>query len=86
MNRFSQGDEGRRLLKRSTLRRSYAETYCHLAYFQRNHSRARSAANYLRAALINPVSWEPWRGMMILPMPEVMRRRLQGLRSGNLLR
>jgi cellulose synthase/poly-beta-1,6-N-acetylglucosamine synthase-like glycosyltransferase len=86
MNRFSQGDEGRRLLKRSTLRRSYAETYCHMAYFQRDHSRTQSAVNYLRAALINPISWNPWRGMMILTMPEALRRRLRNLRSDDLLR
>lgn len=72
MERFC--DSHPHAIHRSLRSSCFCETYCHLALSYRKQHPGRALVNYLKALRYSPVSYDVWRGMGALCLPESLRR------------
>jgi glycosyltransferase involved in cell wall biosynthesis len=83
MRRYLQTGEGRERLGRSIVRRSWAETYQHLAEVALARSAHRCAAKYYVTSLLHrPWHLASWKGLGLTWLPDRWRRSAREIRDG----
>lgn len=73
MNQFLAENSGGRELPAALIRRAYADTYCSLAYAQRNRSVWAALRSYCKAIARRPANYTAWRGIVSLAVPPSVR-------------
>lgn len=79
MNRFVNGQGGRKLLPGKLKRKAYAETYAHLGELCMRTSKIASAKWYSQALVTSPFSKEVWRVILRSTMPKLAKTILRSV-------
>jgi glycosyltransferase involved in cell wall biosynthesis len=77
MQRFLDQRGGRERLSPRTVRLAFAETYLHLAAHEAARSRLAALPWLVKGLKTAPGSWQAWRALATLPLPESARRWLR---------